>query len=129
MPRPSTVLVIFVVAMNAFAFAMIGMGVDDTMGLDGNIESSGNIQDDPNFDGGEGSDEVTLPTGSGAGGTLFGMYNVLGSGLESVFATIFPALKLMARAGVPSELVNAGGTLMGFIIGFDVLSFIRGWDL
>jgi len=120
MPRPSTVLVIFVVALNVFALAMVGMGVDSTMGLDNQLNPSNDVPTDRNQD---------LDTGSGAGGTLFGMYNVLSQQAEGVFSAIFPAIEMFRRAGVPSELTSAFGGLMSFVIFFDVLSFIRGWDL
>ena len=120
MARPSTILVVFVVTMNVMAGAMLAMGVPAAMGLDNQIHDSDDVPTET---------EDNLPTGSGVGGTLFGMYNVLTQQAQGLFSAIFPALEMIRRAGVPAPLTAAGGSLMSFIIIFDVLSYIRGWGL
>jgi len=128
MARPSTILVVFFVAMNVIAFAMLQMGVVAAMGLDGHIQSSDEIPDNPQ-DVDPDDNEYGVETGSGVGGTLFGMYNVLSQQVSGVFSAIFPALRMLDRAGTPEELINGAGTLFGFVIFFDVLGYIRGYDL
>lgn len=120
MPRPSTVLVIFVVSMNLFAGAFISMGVMDNIGVDDRVNENDNIPQEQDTD---------LNTGSGVGGTLFGMYNVLTQQVEGVFSAIFPALDMLERAGVPTAITGIFGGLFTFIIFFDVISYIRGWGV
>lgn len=121
MPRPSTVLVVFVVAMNLFAGAFITMGVLDSAGLGDQVQQNDDIQE---------SQSADLQTGSGVGGTLFGMYNVLTQQVQGVYSTIYPALDMMERAGLPGALAyGVLGNLFSFVIFFDVLSYIRGWGL
>lgn len=127
MPRPSTVLVIFVVSMNLFAVALGPgfMGVYDEIGISDNIQPNDDIDKEAPQYGEDG-----LATGSGVGGTLFGMYNVLSQGVQGLFSTIFPALDMLVYSGFPPALAyQVFGPLMGFVIVFDVLSFLRGWGL
>lgn len=121
MPRPSTVLVIFVVSMNLFAGAFVSMGVMQDVGLEDRSGQNDAIPEEQNAD---------LQTGSGVGGTLFGMYNVLTQQVEGVYSSIYPALDMLERAGMPSELAyGVLGNLFSFVIFFDILSYIRGWGL
>jgi hypothetical protein len=121
MPRPSTVLVIFVVAMNLFAGAFVTMGVMDDIGLADRGGQNDQIDENKNAD---------LNTGTGVGGTLFGMYNVLSQQVEGVYSNVYPALDMMERAGLPGPLAyGVLGNLFSFVILFDVLSYIRGWGL
>lgn len=121
MPRPSTIAVIFIVSMNLFAGAFISMGVADDAGLGGEVHQSDDVATEQSTD---------LQTGSGVGGTLFGMYNVLTQQVEDLFATIFPALDMLSRAGVPKAIAyGVFGGLFTFIIFIDILSYIRGWGL
>jgi hypothetical protein len=121
MPRPSTVLVIFVVSMNLFAGAFVSMGVMDDIGLADRGGANEDIKQ---------SQSADLNTGSGVGGTLFGMYNVLTQQVQGVYATIYPALDMLERAGMPSELAyGVLGNLFTFVVFFDIISYIRGWGL
>lgn len=125
MPRPSTVLVIFVVSMNLFALAFGSMGVMDDIGLGERATPNENINTSAPQYGEDG-----LSTGSGVGGTLFGMYNVLSNGVQGIYSNIYPGLDLMERAGMPAQLAyGVLGNLFTFIVVFDILSFFRGWDL
>lgn len=125
MPRPSTVAVIFVVAMNLFALSFGVMGVYDEIGMDDRIQPSDEVDQQAPQYGDDG-----LETGSGVGGTLFGMYNVLSQGVQGIFATIFPAVDMLVRAGFPGALAyGVISPLFTFVVVFDVLSYIRGWGL
>lgn len=125
MPRPSTIALIFVVSMNLFAVALGGMGVYDDIGVEDRIQPNDDIDQEADQYGEDG-----LATGSGVGGTLFGMYNVLAQGVQGLFSTIFPALDMLVYSGFPAPLAySVIGPLFTFVIAFDVLSFLRGWGL
>lgn len=121
MARPSTILVIFMVTMNLIAGAVIGMGIDSAIGLDGQFTQEADVPTQETTD---------LQTGSGAGATLFGMYNVLTQRVGGIYDTIYPALGLLTKAGVDTQITHGIlGNLFSFIIVFDIVSYIRGWGL
>ena len=121
MARPSTILVVFMVSMNLFAGVLIGLNIDDTVGLSGQIHQEDDVPEQQTDD---------LQTGTGVGGTLFGMYNVLTKQVGGLYDTIYPAIGLMTRAGVPGEITHGLlGNLFTFIVFFDIVSYIRGWGL
>ena len=131
MPRPSTVLVIFVVSINLFAGAFISMGIMDTVGLHGQVQQDNDVaQSAGEALNGTSNGEYGLGTGTAADGTLFGMYNVLSQQVQGLYATVYPALDMMNRAGVPDQLTfGVLGNIFTFVIIFDVMSYIRGWGL
>lgn len=120
MSRFSVYAVVFFVALNAGAVAFQTTGLAGDLGIDASV-------DDDNIN--EASNQGDVPTGSGSGSTLFGLYNVLGGFLSDIFGVIFPGLGLLNRAGVPAWMTNLVGTVIGAIITFDIASFIRGFDL
>lgn len=127
MPRPSTIALIFVVSMNLFAVALGPgfMGVYGDIGIEDQINPSDEIDKEAPQYGEDG-----LATGSGVGGTLFGMYNVLTQGVQGLFSTIFPALDMLVYSGFPSALAyQVIGPVFTFIIAVDILGYIRGWSL
>lgn len=122
MARPSTVIVVFMVSMNAFAGIMMAQGIDSMLGLDTTVG------EDSEFD--QAADDAdTVNTGSSLGDTLFGMYNTLANGVGAIYDVIYPGLRMMERAGVPGYLTGLLGNLFTFIIFFDVASYVRGWGL
>jgi len=120
MTRPTTYLVIFLVAFHGIAGLAAGPA-SDVMGI-----STSGVQSDQLADQGE-EMENTAP--SNTAGTLFGMINTASNALTGVFTTISPGLDMLLRAGVPQDYINFFGLLTGFIIGFDLISFYRGWGL
>lgn len=121
MARPVTTLVVFFVAMNLFAAMLMAAGVDTALGLDANVGGDEVLDETTNRD--------NVDSGAPSGDTLFGMYNVLTDQLGNVFGAIFPGLSMLQRAGVPTYVINFIGGLFSVMILFDVMSFLRGWNL
>lgn len=117
-------LVVFFVCFNVFAGMLQVTGAAAAMGLDGKTEVGG----DDAVNDIEGQSEST-PTGSGAGQTLFGLYNVLTSYISGFFAIIFPGVDMLGRAGVPSYITGMLNTVFSVLIAIDVVAFFRGWEL
>jgi len=123
MARPSTVLVVFVIALNVITGILAAQGVFAMMGIAGDVAS-----DDAVADAQQQADSVR--TGSGVGGTLFGLYNTLASGVGGIYDTIYPALTTFERAGVPAYITEGIlGNLFSLIIFFDLAAYIRGYDI
>jgi hypothetical protein len=122
MTRPSTYLVIFLLSVHVVAGLAAGAGADDVMGV-----STENIQSDEVA--GEAEDmENTNP--SNTDGTLFGMiWTTFSDTLYGVLTTINPGLAMLGSAGVPANYINAFGLITSAVIGFDILSYLRGWGL
>jgi len=123
MARPSTVLVIFVVALNLITAVLAAQGVFAMLGVAGDISSQQTVT--------EASTQAdSVATGNGVGGTLFGLYNTLAGAVGGVYDVIYPALNTFERAGVPAYITEGIlGNLFTLIIFFDIASYIRGFDL
>lgn len=117
-------LVIFFVCFNLFAGMMQVTGAAAAIGLDGESEVGG---DDATRQLQNNTDKT--PTGSGAGETLFGLYNVLTSFVNGIFEFIFPGVAMLRRAGVPSYITGMLSTIFSLLIAIDIVSFFRGWHL
>jgi len=122
MARPVTTLVIFFLCFNLFAGMVTSTGVADTIGIDAQVG------EDQAFEDSTGKDQID--TGAPTGSTLFGMYNVLTNQIKNIFFLIFPGLRMLTRAGVPSY-ITAGflSPLFSVMIIIGLVSFLRGWDL
>lgn len=122
MTRPSTYIVIFLVAMHAFAGLVAASGADEVMGIDSSGVESDELADE--------AQEMQDTNPSNTGGTLFGLIaTTLSDTLFGVFSAISPGLEMLARAGVPRAYLNMFGLLTSTVIGFDILSYLRGWGL
>lgn len=121
MARITVLLVIFLVAFNGGAAMMQEAGIDEMW--DGNAEVGGDeavagiekSADDPN-------------TGTGAGETLFGLYNVLGNVLGGIF-NVMPLFDMLIRAGVPQAVLTPFQSVIVVIMGVDIIAFVRGFNL
>jgi len=126
MPRATTILIIFFVAMNIFAGIFLSTGVAAMLGMSGQISQNPDVADAVD----DKRNDANLDTGAGSGDTLFSMYNSVLGGFIGLFEDVLPALALLNYAGVPSWIT---GTLMGGMFGIvatiDGLSFIRGYSL
>lgn len=122
MSRPTTTLVVFFIAFNAFALMLMATGVSGAMGLDANVGGDEAVEDVQ-----QQSDEID--SGSSTGNTLFGMYNVLSQQVGNILGVIFPGLGMLQRAGVPSYITTFLASLFGVVLAIDVISFLRGWNL
>lgn len=122
MGRPVTTLVIFFVCLNLMSGFVIGMDIDDAFGVDANIggnealtELEGNI------------DEV--PSGTGFGETLFGLYNVLTSFANVIFTYLMPGVSMLETLILPSDIADGLKVLFTLLIAIDIVSFFKGWGL
>lgn len=122
MTRPSTYLVIFLLSVHIVAGLAAATGSDEVLGID-----TDSIQNDELASEAEAMED-TNP--SNTGGTLFGLItNTFSNTLFNVLSAISPGLDMLAGAGVPVFYINGFGLLTSAIIGFDILSYLRGWGL
>lgn len=124
MPKFSTYLLVFFVALNAWAGVLQASGVDALLGID--AETGG----DDAYDRFDESETRDIDTGTGTGDTLFGMYNVLTGVVGGFYDAIFPGLEMLNRMGVPSYITHGFiGNLVSVIVIFNLISFLKGTDL
>lgn len=123
MARPTTVLVIFLISINLIAGIVTAQGIDAMLGIDATVGGDSAVDSAT-------SSTKDISTGSSVGDTLFGMYNVLASGVSDVYGSIYPALNMLDRAGVAGYIVyGILGNMFTFVIFFDVVLFLRRGDL
>lgn len=116
-------LVIFFLCFNLFAGMLMATGAAQAIGLG-----------ETNVGGDDRTEKLnktadSTPTGSGAGQTLFGLYNVLTSFVSTIFKYLFPGVAMLERAGVPGYITGMLNTVFSVLIAIDVVAFFRGWDL
>jgi hypothetical protein len=120
--RISTQLAVFFIAFNAFAGMMIGMGVDDDLGVSfetGNPDAIETATD---------TEENDVGLGNSVGGTLFGMYNQLTDQVGVLVNTIAPGFAML-KLFLPNSIVDPFATVAGVFVVVDLLSYARGADL
>ena len=122
MARPTTVLVIFFVSFNLLAGMMMAQGIDEMLGVDTEVGEHEEVEEAQNE-----TDEVN--TGTSLGDTLFGMYNTLARGAGQIYQIVFAGPVMLERAGVPGYLTKFMAGIMAFVVAFDVMSFVRGFNL
>jgi hypothetical protein len=115
-------LVVFFVAFNLFAGAVMATGTDAMLGLDTNVGGDDAVSAQ--------TSDQDIPTGSATDGTLFGSYNVLTAQIAGFFETVFPGLSMLSRAGVPGFITTGIlGPLFSLFSFVALVSFFRGYDL
>lgn len=124
--RVSVYIVLFLLFFNGGAELLIDTGVAADMGIDpgtGNDEKLEKAQEDSR----------TVDPGTGTGGTLFGMYNAIGSTVETVFNTVFPGAAMLKAAISGGAAFNAFIDFLflgaSIIVGLDTVAFFRGYSL
>lgn len=123
MARPVTLALVFFISLNAMAGVMINQGIADNLGLDAHVGEDDKIDEQT------GDRTVQGGTGTG-GGTLADLRNALANQLAGLFGAIFPGLRMLERAGVPSWIVGGIlGPLFGIATTLLMLSYLRGWGL
>lgn len=123
MPRPTTVVVVFFLAMNLFAGVMVATGTDATLGIDTEVGADAAANSIT-------GQQSNVPSGGGAFSTLFGMYQILTNFVHGIFAFVFPAVGMLSAAGVPSVITNQIITpLLSLVFVLDIVSFFRGWGI
>lgn len=123
MARPVTTLVVFFLAFQLFALMLASTGAAAAIGLDVTIGEQAATQQLT-------AQTNDVPTGSPTGGTLFGMYNVLGGFMSSVYSYVFPGLRMLNRVGVPLYITDRFlGDIFTLLIAIDIAAYVRGYDL
>lgn len=123
--RISLALLIFLILFNGWAGMMQAYGIDHHIGisaetgdpdeLDRAIESSQQFR-----------------TGSSVGGTLLGMYNALGSTVESMLIAIQPGAQMLINIipdGIGEDIVLWLFSIGEILMAIDLLAYWRGADL
>lgn len=123
MARPVTTLLIFFLAMNLFAGLLMNTGVAADMGIETNIGGDTAVENTTSYA------NDTVDTGTSTGSTLFGMYNVLTEGVNTIISTVTAGHIMLAQAGVPTPITNMLNVMFGVVIALDIISFARGWGL
>lgn len=111
-------IVIFFLFFNGAHVALDTSGTYGYLGVSTNPGDASDLKDGKN-------DVQNFQTGKGLGDTLFGLYNLLASPLESIVNAIFPAAKMLKNVGVPFWLVNFGLAGMAIVPGIDLINFLR----
>lgn len=122
MARPVTTLVVFFLCFNLWAGLLTATGTAGAIGLDTAVGGDGereSLQDSVN----------EVPSGSGAGDTLFGLYNVLTRFIDTMFGFLMPGLDLLNNAGVPQAYTDTLQNLFVVLISIDIVAFFRGYNL
>jgi len=133
--RAVTILAVFFVGMNAWALLMQSTGVAAAVGLTGvngecpNNPTQSQIETIPDCTVENQASRESIQAGTSTGSTLFGMYNVVTSQVMGVLYVVFPALNLLARAGVPGSIIGFMSTIYGMLMTITALSYLRGYDL
>lgn len=125
MARPTTIFIIFFVAMNLFAAIFLSTGTAAMLGIDDRVhvneEVNQTVQDKKTGD---------VDTGAGTGSTLFSMYNSVLGGFIGLAEKVLPALALLDHAGIPSWATGTFFTgMFGIVLTIDGLAYVRGFDL
>jgi len=124
MSRPITTLTIFFLVMNLWSTALIQTGAAGDMGIDVNVGGDQALENTTNQ-----ADSVS--SGAPTGQTLFGMYNVLSTGLTAITSITTAGPTMLAQAA-PAFAPIANiilKPLFAVVIAIGVISFLRGWDL
>jgi len=127
MARPVTLLVIFFLSLNLVSGAFMAQGLDDFLGI--NAELGEDKETEQFKENVSGDSDGDLPTGSPSDGTLFGLYNVIGGFLSGLYSYVFPGLRMLGRAGVPTFITNMMGTIFSLLIVIDIAAFVRGYEI
>jgi hypothetical protein len=125
MTRVTTVLVIFFLAFNGIAFMLTSTGAAAAMGLGGQA----NVGGDDATTSLQGTADEGVPSGDGAGATLFGLFNVVTSFMMNIFGYIFPGIGMMRAAGVPDYITGFISSMAVVIIPLEGASFLVNRDI
>jgi len=102
---------------------MVTSGTAAAIGVDTNVGGDDQVNKTTKYA------NSSVDTGAPTGSTLFGMYNVIAGGLNTLISTVTAGHTMLAQAGVPNVITGMLNTLFGVVIVIDILSFLRGWGL
>jgi len=123
MARPITLLAIAFLSLNLFAGMITSTGLAADLGISTAVGAGDEV--DQAVERANGTVDTGAPTGS----TLFGMYNVLGSGLNAITAPVTAGPSMLSNIGVPGAITGMLQSLILVIYALGVISFMRGWGL
>lgn len=120
MARPVTTLVIFFLCLNTWAVTLAETGAADELGIETDVGHEQLVTELDNKD---------VPSGSGIGETLFGLYNMLAGFINGVFTFATAGTSMLGNIGVPGHYVTMLETIFGVLTIIDLVSFYKGWGL
>lgn len=120
MARPVTTLVVFFLCFNLWAGILVETGAASELGIDPDVGHDELVTE---------LDDKDVPSGSGIGETLFGLYNMLAGFINSVFGFATAGTSMLGNAGVPSAYVGSLEVIFGVLTIVDLVSFYKGWGL
>lgn len=120
MARPVTTLVVFFLFFNLWAGVLVETDAASELGIDTNVGGDELVSEIESED---------IPSGSGIGETLFGLYNMLTRFINGVFSFATAGVSMLSYVGVPSEYLTMLETVFGVLIIIDLVSFYKGWGL
>jgi len=127
MTRFSVYVVVFFVSVNAGAGLLMAVPAGGGESVADQIGVSPDVQSDE-VDDAIASANETSP-GSGSSSVVgIELFAALGGALQNLLNAA-PAFSLLHNVGVPTYLTGAAGTIVGVIVAFDVLRFVRGGGL
>lgn len=123
--RLSIALLIFLILFNGWA------GLIQTYGIDHHIGINAGTGDPQELDRAVESAQE-FRTGSSVGGTLLGMYNALGSTVESMLVAFQPGAQMFINIvpdGIAEDIVLWFFSIGEILMAIDLLAYWRGVDL
>lgn len=120
MARPVTALVIFFVCFNIWGNILVHSGMSEQMGVSAEVGGDDLIDQ---------QGDKNIPSTTGIGETLFGLYNMLVTFINGVFGLATVGLSMLETAGVPTFYTKQLKRLFGILIIIDLVSFYKGWGL
>lgn len=123
MSRPITLLAVFFLTLNLFSGIVMSSGVGAMIGIE--TTAAGDDKVDAAV---ENASEIR--SGAPTGSTLFGMYNALADGLNTLALPVTAGPDMLKRAGVPGVITDGLLTpIIAIIYALGIISFMRGWGL
>lgn len=123
--RVSVALLIFLVLFNGWAGLLQKYDIDDHIGITAETGDPEELQ--------QAEDAASnFRTGNSVGDTLLGMYNALGSTVESMFVGIQPGGRMLLNivpSGPAQDVVMWGYSIVEILMAVDLLAYWRGVDL
>lgn len=116
-------MAVFFLTMNLFSGIVMSTGVGAMIGVETTVGGEEQVNKSV-----QSAQEVR--SGAPTGSTLFGMYNVLADGLNSLALPVTAGPDMLNRAGVPSVVTDKLLTpIIAIIYALGIISFMRGWGL
>jgi hypothetical protein len=116
-------MAVFFLTMNLFSGVVMSSGVGAMIGVETTVGGDEKVNKSV-----QNAGEVR--SGAPTGSTLFGMYNVLADGLNTLALPVTAGPDMLKRAGVPGLVTDAMlKPIIAIIYALGIISFMRGWGL